>query len=442
MGTTSNRDDLRGNPAAPAYGAGAGSFKVVSAFGLDGASSRAALTSSPFVRHGRAQVANIHRLLYAIKIALDDGRLDENAPPVYRAALIELLEARSDRGDTRKTRFEHSLRMLSSALAIAESDSELFSLKRLWKIDSKLATWERLCALGPAQLPRPETQHLEKFQYPFIAKGGESVLDAARSLGLKNPWAVAHPAYGYEPYMRLRKGDTIWVPMPPAQLKELIATSEELIEGAREHLEALLQATEVHQQDLEATLTIIEGVSVMANVLGALAAGIQMAAHTTRLAAKLSAHGGEHMLAHLNKHMLLWVGETLGHTAAEFLGWGLEMSHSWQGFLARHPNFDALWRSAPGLSWLSPNYWAPLVAAGWCGTKQFGFWISGRRGEQAAAKRDQDELLEMFFLGREGFSEKARITFEQSAERQIDRLESQIEEAKSQLDSPVYEYKP
>jgi hypothetical protein len=57
--------------------------------------------------------------------------------------------------------------------------------------------------------------------------------------------------------------------------------------------------------------------------------------------------------------------------------------------------------------------------------------VSGRRAEQGAAKRDQDELLEMFFLGREGFSEKARTTFEHSAEREIDRLELRIEEAKS-----------
>lgn len=118
------------------------------------------------------------------------------------------------------------MKALNRALAIAEADAELRSLKRLLNVDRAVGNWKMACSWGPEPLPRPEDQFPEKFQYKYVAAGGESVMEVAERIGLENPAAMAHPTYGYELYMRLRAGDTIFVPLPQTTLEAIVERFE------------------------------------------------------------------------------------------------------------------------------------------------------------------------------------------------------------------------
>lgn len=456
-----------GNPASPRYGAGAGGFRAAKPNAAVPAWYGSVGSSLPWARHARSHVSGIRNILSAIQDALDTQKMPEHVPEQYRDAVVELLEACLDRRDDRMSRFDHAMKVLEYPLAIAQSDPELHSAKA--RIDWDVRNWRLTCASGP--FPLPTNQIRERFNFQYVAAGGESILEVATKFGLENPAVMTNNRYGYHLHMRLRKGDIVFVPFPRAFLEALVEKWEKLKDSAERQLKGVLETLELAEKDLAATLLLIEAINVCANISAGLAYGakegmeaakagaeaarwarIAKAARSAKagdevvLAAAKKAAEYEHELHHLNKHMVQWALEEVGHAGADFLGWGLELSESVQGFFARHPNLETLWRSGP-VSWLSPGYWAPLATAGWQDLRAFGFAIEAHHtgrdmgGQIASAKRDRDEALQIFWLGREGQAEKTRKEFEDRAEQKIEDLEFHIRLGRIQLSSGIYDLK-
>lgn len=412
----------------------------------------------------------MREVLQAIRSILDYGKMPASVPHEYRRALVELLFARVDRSSERQQHGHHAMRALNRVLEAAATDSELFSLKRLLQIDSKVANFETTLSTVP-RLPQPDPTLTAKFQYKHVAKGGETIADVALAYGFgpKNLYAMAYSPYNYDLHMTLVKGDTIYVPLPPARLQALIERLEALATVARTSLTVALDEAEANREieeqveDLENALVVIEAASVCFNVLHALGEGIVIGAKAAKLGTRAAEAGFEsfkvtllkggelkiaeanaHELHHLiHSHLLEWAAISVGHTALEFLGWGLEASKGLKAWGARHHASVVLHHNP--INWLSPTYWAPLFAAGWSLAT---FGVRRLTGSQAApaAKRDAKELLRIFLYGVDEHSERLKeghkAELERRAEAEIENLEWAKMQAEAQMKSPMYQYQP
>lgn len=413
-----NRDGEAVHPNAPKGGSGCGASQPVGALGRNpNQDSKIPDPRSPAGRHltlnhdqerhlkarsaeknVQKQYAEVDAVLHAIAMILNEGEMPPAVPAKYRDALQELADAREDRTDERKRRFEHSVRELASVFTLSDTNHMQSAVRSRLKIDGLIARWRIICSGGPAPLPNKIVHY--KYEYTYIAQGGESVLQVAQRFGHANADPLSHPAYGYAPNMRLAKGDTIYVPFPPHRLENFIEAAEKMIEGAHEGLEEAVERLNIDKEHLESFLTVIEAMSIL----------IGMAAAATSVV-KLGAKGAKavtHRYAEkITEEVAEWGIEEGTKTSAELLGMALEASR------APKKGLMLALRHTP-IGWLSPNYWASLVAALW-------------NGEH-----------ELFLYGPEGIEQKRCETLGRQTKRYIQSLKDQIADVSNQLNSPIY----
>ena len=294
--------------------------------------------------------ARYHSALDGIAAALKLQKIPPWVPRAERSAVEELRASFFDRTDSKRRRFEHALKKLRPVLNASRCNGDLFQHQRALSIPMNETGWRTIFSSLAAGLPRPENQVPQRFQYKYVAVGGETVQQVAQQYGLENPAALAHPAYGYELCMKLRAGDTIFVPWPQPHLEAFIEQHEKLIKVAKNQLEKTINEAELQINDLENTLLLIEVISICANVAAAGAFGFQIKRNIARAAsrAKRFAEIGvaaeefaEHMLEHWKGHWLKWVYETSGHTGLELVGLGLGIAErSAEGFVDRHKDYQ------------------------------------------------------------------------------------------------------
>jgi hypothetical protein len=181
------------------------------------------------------------------EILNNDGRIVPHFPARFRPAVQDLAEARDDRTNRRKERYQ---RAVSNLLPLLNFGSP--RLPGSPHIQRLLAQWELACSQGPALLPTPQSH--EKFEYTYVAQGGETITEVSRRFGYDNPGPLCHPAYDYSPYMRLRGGDKVYVPFPPRLLKYWIAASTKLADKALEQLKEDIETVRAANEQIESFL--------------------------------------------------------------------------------------------------------------------------------------------------------------------------------------------
>lgn len=270
---------------------------------------------------------------------LNNGRIPMFLPHKYRPPLQELAEARDERTWGRKQKFERAVKNLQPVLDAAWASG----LKGPY-IDRLLAQWRMVCSFGPAPLPTPKLH--EKFEFTYVAQGGETVTEVARKFGYDNPGPLCHPAYGYSPHMRLKKGDKLFVPVAPRILKCWIVASVKLIEKAFERLDESFERVHAAKEDLERTLLIVEAIQIVLNILKAAVKGVELGAKavsslTSSAAAKEVSKEAIELLCH-----------DAGHTSGELLNMILENVQTPKKGLSFYLHHT--------LGLLSVNYWASM----------------------------------------------------------------------------------
>jgi len=431
---------------APAFGGGCGSFKSACSFGQP----------SPFQwqkrRHGPLFYLGIEKLLNGIRSVLDQEQMPANTPREYRAALLMLLEARVDRTDGRGARFDRAIMMLRHALDIAAHDSELFSRMRSLKIDQRITTWKGLCHGGPYPLPRVQDQVHQKYEYEYVAEGGEFVAEVAATIGLERPEALTHAAYGYNLHMRLRKGDRVFVPFPKARLKIVIEQFEKAIEGANAAFEEAEKTLEEQHEQLEHTLLWIEAAGILLNLANGLRMGIKETGHAAewvlsrvapsavraRHAMEISEHAYDwakvmlqakraHTAAEAAKEIVIWGRDLVSHTALEVLGlaWGTAD----KGIRAARPT---LTRVLNLLGVLSPGWWSPVLGFAWNKI------VAKFRTDPSAVARDEaaaKEWADLFW-----HDDARRKPIEDAAKSAISKLQLEIALVRDQIEGAKFIY--
>jgi hypothetical protein len=352
-------------------------------------------------RQTMKQYADGLSVLYAIASILGNADPPALVPEKYRTALQELSDAKEDRTEGRRHRFEHAMRVLQPALKVADSSHFLSRTRDILKIDALLHAWKMICTSGPASLPIPRFH--EKFEYLYVAHEGETIAEVARHFGHKNAAPLAHPAYGYAPNMRLAEGDKVYIPFPPSRLQNFIDAAEISIEGAKEGLREAVERLHLDREDFEQFLLMIEAISVLVNMAAAMGTAINLGAKASRAVT-------ERYAEKITEEVVMWGRDESVKTSAELLGLAIE------GSGAPKKGILLILRHTP-IGWLSPNYWTAL-----------GF----------ALFNGQHEL---FLYGPEGLEEKRIETLAHETKRYLREIEGRIAVMKNQLASPIYKPK-
>jgi hypothetical protein len=346
--------------------------------------------------------AEVRGVLHCVASILKDGEMPTAVPAKYQDALQELSDAREDRTDGQKQRYEHAVSGLLPALRPAEA-SHLSVLKDKLEIDKLMAQWRMVCSWGPAPLP-PLIFH-QKYEYTYTAQGGETITQIARQFGFESADPLSHPPYGYAPNMRLAKGDVIYVPFPPRRLQNWIDTTEKMIKGAKEGLKEAVETQKIMKENLENYLMKIEALSILANMAKGAVEGIKIGAKAAKAVTN-------HYAKKITEEMAEWGIDEAKGTSEELLGAAIEASG------APKRGLILALRHFPPLGWRSPAYWASLASA----------IASGE--------------YEVFLYGPEGIAEKRCEKLAGETSRYIEDLNFHIALMKIQLDSPIYKAKP
>jgi hypothetical protein len=331
----------------------------------------------------------IQQVIDGIIQVLEKGTIPMFVPPNYRPALRELAEARGDRVGSRKHKFEQAVKKLQPVLdAVLASplsrqlDGKLVVWHRgeVYDVGRLLANWRMVCSFGPAQLPTPELH--EKFEFTYVAEGGESVTEVARRFGYDNPGPLCHAPYFYSPYMRLKKDDKLFVPWPPRYLKYWIVASVKLQKMVLERLAEGIKSQHEAKEDFESFLIKIELISI---VLSLGVSQIEGAALTAKAMSGTSSVAKE-----VTEEAIIMLTEKAGEKSVEILNLALEASH------APKTGIVFYLRHTAGL--ISPTYWASVYAA--CKTGELEAWLYGPEGVerkriQQMTSQSQRELFEL-----------------------------------------------